>query len=281
MSTEFGVVGQLPPRLTGHGFRRPGDVVAVRQTLTRPYRPHWHDFHEVVLVTGGSGVHSVDGVSYPVGECDVLVVSPSSLHAVEPERGGRLELIDVTLDVHGLPSEIPSLLEGLSTATGPLRGAEDGVSERLFAELVSESEHGRPHRRLASHALLTQLVVSLARQREGPLSGGGAPAPAWLPRLLEHMERHYARPLGTDELAAVTHLSAGHLRERFRQETGMTLSGHLHQVRLRAARALLATTDLAVGEVRRASGFGDASHFARAFRAAVGCSPTAYRNARR
>ncbi|MFD6415707.1 helix-turn-helix domain-containing protein [Streptomyces sp. NPDC060194] len=278
---ESEVAGHLPPRLTGHGFRRPGDVVAVRQTLTRPYRPHWHDFHEMVLVTGGSGVHRVDGVAYAVGTGDVLVVPPSSLHAVAPGPGGRLELVDVTLDVHGLPPEVPSLLAGLSTDTGPLRTGADDPVRRLFDELAGESESGRAHRRLVCDALVTQLIASLARDHRARPAADRGPVPAWLPRLLDHMERHYARPLGTDDLAAVAHLSAAHLRERFRQETGETLSGHLQQVRLRAAKALLATTDLPVAEVRRASGFGDASHFARAFRAAVGCSPTAYRSATR
>lgn len=277
MSAAGPVTAHVPPRLSGHEFRRPGDVVTLRQTLTRPYRPHWHEFHEVVLVVAGQGNHRIDGVSYPIAEGDVLVVPPSSLHAVAPDRGARLDLIDVTLDVHGLPPDVPSLLASLATVTHPARAGDPLV--RLFDDLARESESCRPHRQLVSRALVTQLVVALERGRTTPPSG--RPTPAWLPRLLDHIERHYAQPVSTADLAAVAHLSTAHLRRCFRQETGSTLTEHLKHVRLRAARALLATTDMPMSQIRRASGFGDASHFARAFRRAVGCSPTAYRDVTR
>ncbi|MFJ7625182.1 helix-turn-helix domain-containing protein [Streptomyces sp. NPDC097595] len=261
-------------RLSGHGFRRPGEVVALRQELVRPYRPHWHDFHEMALVTSGSGIHHVDGRTLPLTRGDVLVVSPSSLHAVAPAPGHRLELIDVTFDAQTMPRDVEKMLSTL-TSGDPVVGQVPDPA--LFEALADETTGSRPHRQIMARALVSQVVVSLARDRTVP--GGQRPVPPWLTQVLDHIERRHAEPLSVDELAAVAHLSPPYLRERFRAETGRTLTGHIQQVRLRTARVLLATTDLDISRIRRASGFGDPSHFARAFRAATGSSPTDYRAA--
>lgn len=268
------MTSRIPARLSGHEFRDPGDVAALRQSLSEPYRPHWHDFHEIALVTGGHGTHRVDDRSATLAPGDVLAVSPSSLHAVAPAPGSCLELVDVTFDAHTLPAEVAPLLASLTAYGDPVVARPGGSADGLFHALVQESTPGLPYRQIAARALVAQLVVTLVRDRGGTNPG---PTPLWLTSVLDHIERHYARPLPTSELAAVAHLSPPYLRERFRLETGRTLTAHVQHVRLRTARALLATTGLSVSQVRRASGFGDASHFARAFRAAAGCSPTAYR----
>ncbi|MFJ8862392.1 AraC family transcriptional regulator [Streptomyces sp. NPDC102451] len=264
----------IPTRLSGHGFRKPGEVVALRQELVQAYRPHWHDFHEMAVVTAGSGIHQVDGRTLPLARGDVLVVSPSSLHAVAPTPGECLELIDVTFDAQTMPQDVETMLSALTSGDPAVGRMPDPA---LFEALADETTGSRPHRQVMARALVAQVVVSLTRERG--VHGSGQPAPPWLAQVLDHIERGHAQPLSVDELAAVAHLSPAYLRERFRAETGRTLTGHIQQVRLRTARALLATTDLDISQVRRASGFGDASHFARAFRAAAGCSPTDYRAA--
>ncbi|MFD8688237.1 helix-turn-helix transcriptional regulator [Streptomyces sp. NPDC059651] len=146
----------------------------------------------------------------------------------------------------------------------------------LFEAIADETTGNRPHRQVMARAMVAQVVVSLTRDRT--VRGSGKPVPPWLVQVLDHIEHRHTQPLSVAELAAVPHLSPAYLRERFRAETGHTLTGHIQHVRLRTARVLLATTDLDISQVRRASGFGGPSHFARTFRTAAGCSPTEYRS---
>ncbi|MEU2250381.1 AraC family ligand binding domain-containing protein [Streptomyces sp. NPDC019224] len=154
-------------RLSGHGFRRPGEVVALRQELVRPHRPHWHDFHEMALVTAGSGIHHVDGRTLPLTRGDVLVISPSPLHAVAPAPGQRLELIDVTFDAQTMPREVEKMLSTL-TSGGPV--VAQVPDPALFDALADETTGSRPHRQIMARALVSQAVVSLARDRSGASS---------------------------------------------------------------------------------------------------------------
>jgi transcriptional regulator GlxA family with amidase domain len=63
----------------------------------------------------------------------------------------------------------------------------------------------------------------------------------------------------------------------FRQAYGVSLLSYLTQHRVAHAQQQLATSNLGVLEIGLAAGFGSASRFYSAFRAACGMSPGAYR----
>ena len=94
-----------------------------------------------------------------------------------------------------------------------------------------------------------------------------------------YVEAHHAQDVALADLAGHVGLSPFHFLRVFRQELGLTPHQHLVRTRLRHAVRLLADTDLPVTEVAYASGFGDLSHFLRAFRRAMGRPPGAFRRA--
>ncbi len=104
-----------------------------------------------------------------------------------------------------------------------------------------------------------------------------------LRRALEELEQHYADPTLTNEaLAAHCHLSEVYFRRLFKEAYHTTPKQYILELRLRKARQLLAEGRLSVGEIAEQCGFSSVYHFSRAFRQAVGCTPTAYaENARR
>jgi AraC-like DNA-binding protein len=95
------------------------------------------------------------------------------------------------------------------------------------------------------------------------------------------VERGYRRPL---TLAAVARALAASPRqlERAYDEIGLTtFSAHLRAVRLRNAAELLAHQPLTVTDVARLVGYGQPSHFVKAFRRRFGITPGAFRDAAR
>lgn len=75
-------------------------------------------------------------------------------------------------------------------------------------------------------------------------------------------------------------LSPRYLHELL-QETGMTFTERVLELRLQKARAMLADPHhdrLRVSEIALAAGFSDVSYFNRCFRRRFGCSPREYRN---
>jgi AraC family transcriptional regulator len=98
-----------------------------------------------------------------------------------------------------------------------------------------------------------------------------------LARVVDYMRAHFAKPLMLDELADEAAISKFHFVRLFRKKTGRTPYAYLFQLRMDAARRLLATTDLQIADVARACGFASASHFGTAFARTVGMTPTRFR----
>ncbi|WP_431902107.1 GlxA family transcriptional regulator [Nonomuraea sp. bgisy101] len=84
-------------------------------------------------------------------------------------------------------------------------------------------------------------------------------------------------PLDLAALAEHARMSVRTFTRRFREETGLSPARWLALQRVEQARHLLETTDLAVAQVARRSGFGTAVSLRQHLHAAVGVSPLAYR----
>jgi len=94
---------------------------------------------------------------------------------------------------------------------------------------------------------------------------------------MAHMDRHYAEPLGVEDLAARFGLSASHLHAQFREHVGMTPHQHLILQRMRSARHKLVTTSDPIKSIAREVGYTNTENFCRAFRKHGGLTAAAYR----
>ena len=83
--------------------------------------------------------------------------------------------------------------------------------------------------------------------------------------------------LSLDEMAQSVGLSTAHFARMFRKSTGETPHRFVLRQRLERAKAMLRAPDARVLDVAVACGFKTQQHFAQAFRAIWGISPTEYR----
>ena len=95
--------------------------------------------------------------------------------------------------------------------------------------------------------------------------------------LLAYIHEHYPEPVTVAQLAAAAYLSERACFRLFRDCLHMSPAEYLRSYRLQMACQMLAHSDAPVAEVARGCGLGDTSYFGRVFRAALGCTPTAYR----
>lgn len=107
-----------------------------------------------------------------------------------------------------------------------------------------------------------------------PIRGGLAPAVAR--RVIERMRASLDRPPSLEELAAEAGLSPFHFQRMFRLVHGLSPHAHLEALRVAEAKRLM-RDGVGLAEVADACGFCHQSHFTRAFRAATGLTPGAWR----
>jgi AraC-like DNA-binding protein len=94
--------------------------------------------------------------------------------------------------------------------------------------------------------------------------------------IIEVLERPAAKHT-VDSLAAKAGMSRSSFAEQFTETFGEAPIEFVQRVRLRLGAQLLSTTDLPVKVIASSVGYSSRSYFSRAFRAAYGADPTAYR----
>jgi AraC-like DNA-binding protein len=114
---------------------------------------------------------------------------------------------------------------------------------------------------------------------------GGAPRPAsHRPRTqpaLDHVAAHYRDRIELATVARLCNLSASHFSRRFRCEHGVAFSRYLLEYRIGRACELLAGSARAIKDAAFSVGFNDLAYFSRAFRRALGVTPSAYQRGAR
>lgn len=98
--------------------------------------------------------------------------------------------------------------------------------------------------------------------------------------VLNHIQARLDETLTLDELAALASLSPYHFHRVFRGMLGEPLAAHVRRLRLERAAHQLKSTDRQVIEVGLDAGYDSHEAFTRAFKAAYGMNPSAFRKSR-
>jgi len=264
-------------RYTADTLLPPATHVSVARQQVRRVDVHWHDFYELVHVTGGRACHRVNGVPHVLAPGATVLLTPADFHEILTESDEPLEYFNVVVGA-ALVEEAP--LPGAGERTAWV--LEDGADlARDFGRLWDESALDRPGAPGMMEAVLQCILIELARRCPGASTTGvrdhAVREQTDLKKAVLFVDRHFREPLSLAGVAAQVHLSPNYFSERFREFTGTSFQTYLQQRRLAFAQSLLASTRLGVTEVCHAAGFNSLSHFGRAYRSRYGESPTAFR----
>jgi AraC-like DNA-binding protein len=252
---------------------------------------HSHDFTELVVVTGGLGVHRLEGVDFPVAAGDVFLLHQEQEHFFHSRD--RLELLNVMYDLNGLrlPENLLRTMPGYCALfmLEPAYRRRHRFASRLHLkrmplaqveQLISDIETGLAGEEAGREALaisrLLELMVFLSRSY-GHSEATEARALLRVGGVIGALEQDSVRAWTVPELMKLAHMSRSNLMRVFRQATGQTPVEYLIRLRLRKAMSLLRQTDWSVTRIASAAGFEDSNYFSRQFRQVLGQSPSSYR----
>ena len=100
-------------------------------------------------------------------------------------------------------------------------------------------------------------------------------------RAIQYVESHLDARHTLDTVARIAGMSKSHFCRRFKAVTGLPFRVFLTQKRMARAKALLRGEGMRVGDVARAVGFGDPTHFGRVFRKLERLLPSEFRRSPR
>ena len=277
-------------------FHADGFPLAVeRREPQEPFDLHVHDFSELVVVTGGRGMHKIENEAWPLSAGDVFVVKGDDAH--EYCELDELNLINVLYlpdrlrwdlgDLVSLPGyhalftlepqwrrrhQFNSRLHMSPAEVDHVLGLIDQLDAELKARTVGFG--------FMATALYMQLVGLLSRAY-GRSRNPDSQALLRIAAAITHLETHYSEPVELDNLAELAHMSKRSFLRTFRAATGQSPIAYLIQIRVNRAADRLRTSNEAITEVAFAVGFQDSNYFARQFRQLMGVAPRDYRAANR
>ena len=229
-------------------------------------RCHVHDSYELYFLTGGDRYLFVGGRFFHVRAGDLFVIPPGLEHRTLEAEVGEYSKLICMLPPRLLPlgaSEISDVR--ITRPTGEL------LSGLLFSAGIASD--GTDVEGYAAVLRLLAAAVSQPEHREEVSS----PAFGRMSDIIAYLDAHYTERISLTELAGRLFISEYYLCRLFKEYTGRTVLSYLTELRVGRAKQLLLGTDMKIGRVARASGFGSVSAFGKAFAAAVGVSPREYR----
>lgn len=224
--------------------------------------------HALCAVSAGEGrLRLADGYEGALRRGDAWWLGPDQAANYGPLPGTRWSHVALVF-----AGPLAGTLIGQLRKHGPVSPGAGPAVEEAFRRLLPLAGRSDP---FAAAARLAGLMPALVR-----FGSVEAPDDERIAEAVAVLSRHPAGALDTSALARRIGLGASQLRRLFAARYGISPGAWLMRLRLERARDLLATTDLAVGEVAHACGYEDPFWFSRAFRREVGISPQAWRGKR-
>ena len=256
-----------------------GPVETISAVFTRQrFRPHYHDTFLIGATERGAEVFEARGARHVSPAGSLRFFNPGEVHTGEPPPEGEWAYRCLYPPVD-LLREVARELGRLEAIWFPDMVVPD---ERLAGELVGALETlDRPSSRLERSTRLRLVLAGIVSRHAGGRPGS-SPSRLREPRAvtaaLAYIRDRVADDFSLDDLSGAVGMSPFHLLRVFKARTGLTPFAYQTQLRIEAARRLLAMGG-GIGRTAEACGFVDRSHLARVFRGFVGVSPGAYRRA--
>ena len=154
-------------------------------------------------------------------------------------------------------------------------------SNRILENLRRLRElQGEPDTEFQTRSVLSEtwlLLLDELRNHSNALPQTGAEQRDRLRGMIAYIHRHYADKLTLSEIAKAVGVSGREASRCFKKNIGQSPVEYLIAFRLNEAKKLLRESGLPIMEIGLRCGFSDSAYFGRAFRAAFGVTPGAYR----
>lgn len=226
---------------------------------------HTHDFYHIVYRDRGRSLSHVDTV-FPAGT--VAISSPNMPHGMSQvlEPAGGIEFKCVISD------------RMLSRALDNLNDRAFVLPPSLvhFLELLLEDMKSKP---LSADALNAAVTYFLYRLIELVPSTKKRIRQRRVSSILQYLNENYTSNPSLAEIGRSVGFSPNYVSTLFHNETGITIRDYLARLRLKKACELISYSDISISEVCRRCGFNDIHNFGRAFKRAIGTTPSRYRRA--
>jgi AraC-like DNA-binding protein len=255
-----------------------------------PFEWHYNSEYELTLTLNSRGQRFVGDSIATYGDGDLVLIGPRVPHTwcssndcgAGPTHQALVlwfseSFVDTLVRPHQELRPIQILLE---SSTRAIEFSEEvrAKARPMICEMLTQTAEER----LPS---LLKLLLLLSRDgRARPLASTTVDAPPdvkeeRIGRVLAFLNGHYREQNAVDQLSAIAALSRSSLHRIFKQQTGMTITDYVTQLRIGNACALLIQTDRPIALIGDQVGYRNLANFNRQFKKLKELTPRQFRSA--
>jgi AraC-like DNA-binding protein len=255
-----------------------------------PFEWHYNSEYELTLTLNSRGQRFVGDSMASYEDGDLVLIGPKVPHtwcsSGDCGRGPTHQALVLWFSEAFVRSlvlphvelrPIRALLEKSTRAIEFSEGVKAKARPLICAMLAQTAEDRLP--------ALLQLLLLLSRDAEArPLTS--APSDAMpsateerIGRVLTYLHEHYREQNAVDQLSLIAALSRSSLHRLFKQQTRMTTTDYVTQLRIGNACALLINTDKPISLIADQVGYQNLANFNRQFKKTKGQTPRQFRSA--
>jgi len=229
--------------------------------------PHCHEADSIGLPVSGRYLERTRGCETELRLGDIHYCPTGELHSQYFAPGGMTKLLLApTAEARDYLSHY------LSLAEAPHRRSDMLIPVAL--RLLREMRDPDPHSSLIADGLGFEILGHFARAQGEP----ARPA-RWLEAARDYVRANAFGPLSLAAVAGHVGREPGELSRGYRRLFGRSVGEDARAVRLGAAAHLLSASRQPIADIAAQCGYFDQAHLTRAFKAAYGMTPGAYRTA--
>lgn len=245
------------------------------------FAEHTHDFCELVLVWRGNGLHILNDRPYRITCGDLFYIRAEDRHSYESVNGLVLHNIIYCPERLKLNVDWKDLLQTTALAGKDPRWRLSSHGMVQARQLIGQLEHESVKTDALSvcltESLFLQLCILLHRHRYQSQDATGPDSSETLDLLMAALGKSLDSTFELTQFCQQHQVAERHLRQIFRQQTGMSISQYLRQLRICQAQDLLRHSELLIGDIATRCGFEDSNYFSVVFTKETGMTPRLWR----
>lgn len=268
------------------------EQIMLMQLRQESLTAHVHAYLELVYITQGEALHTINGIQSTVRQGDFFIIDYNTAHGYTVLPGTELHLInclfvpaliDATLkDCQSFETLLNNHLIHFNNSilrTNPANYIfhdDDGLILALFHTMVQEyaqKRHG--YIELLRCKLIELLILTMRKitDEEAVLCSD-----ATIAKIIALIERRYAEDITLTDCSVQFNYSLPHLSQKFKKETGSSFRAFLQKTRIEKSCNLLLNTDNSISAIAEAVGYSDIKTFHSVFKKMLAMPPNAFRN---
>lgn len=234
---------------------------------------HTHEYCELFLVNGGSGIHVINEKPYLLTRGTLCYLNRQDYHLFEEMKDlSQCNLLYLGRDRFNVIKNIDHLLPQPEESS--VWQIDSQIMQQVYARLSAHQESSFTDKWLAeSHKEMIFLEVLHTLNQWRYKTQDFHSSDDRISQILIRLNGQWREPLDLEALCREFGMAKRTLQRGVSDYTGVSPQQYLARVRLLQSRYQLRFTTDSVNDIAVRCGFGDVSYFSRAFRRQFGISP--------